>query len=306
MQISIWRKIRKILTYGIIGYFALLVVAVLGKYSRQETVGLPDFVSPIMGFCLISYWKILELFNCEQTIKQILSPRWLKGARTFVLWVFVFGSCIVLVVANQLLFSRILNSHDWSLLSTILSYVVTALLFSLSIYSLIVYIPSSQYLSSKQIDVERKKSVANAMTLLTPMLGFPWLIVVYLVLSIANIQVEQWIIYITFFSIYAIVFALFIDFPYSIGAKEHKKRKLDRFGKERNRILDRIREMSNGDSSLLEKIALECEIARIDREKKEAESESIHPYKVVIPFASLFFAIFVALLIDFIKSVLGL
>ena len=86
-----------------------------------------------------------------------------------------------------------------------------------------------------------------------------------------------------------------------------KKQEMDKLEKERNGMLEKLRKIDDDkQKSLLKKIVLESEITRIDREKQEIKSQSIHPYKVVIPFASFFLGIFGAIFIEFIKNVFQL
>lgn len=305
---SIWKKIREILLYGIGLYFVGFFSVIFSKYARQESFSLvEDAVNSIMFFLIVVYWRIIELENCEEKILQALSPRWRKAARTFRLWSYVVVVWFVSLLIRGLLLPQFLKI-DFSFFDTLLIYMLYPLFFSLCIFSLIVYVPSGQYLSSPQIEAEERKKVANALTVLTPALGFPWLIAVSLVLPLANIQVEPyWLIYIMFISIYVTLYVAFVDLPYSVNMRENKKQKMDKLEKERNVILEKLRKIDNNkQKSLLKKIVSESEIARIDREKQEIKSQSVHPYKVVIPLASFFLGIFGALFIEFIKNVFQL
>lgn len=154
----------------------------------------------------------------------------------------------------------------------------------------------------------KSKKVANALTLSTPALGLSWLFAVSIFLLLVNIQVKPyWITYIVFISIYVALFILFVDLPYSVTMREIKKQKSGKLEKERKELLEKVGKINNGNQkSLLTKIVIESEIARIDREKQEIKSESVHPYKFVIPFASFFLGILGAIFVDFIKNFLQL
>lgn len=305
-QKSIWRKISETLLYGILAYLILLCIAILTKYFKQETITVVDFANPIMGFFLLAYWKIIEFENCFETIDQTLSPRLRKGARAFRFWLYALAIWVVMVLIIGFLLSQFPNVY-FALAWLFLAYVLIFLLFSLSVFPLIASIPSGRFLSSIQVNTEKKMKVAHALTLLTPLLGLPWLIDVSLILQLTSIEVKpNWIIYIVFIFIYVTLYFLFVDLPYSVSMRETKKKELDRLANERNEILKKLGKTDDYEKSLLDKVVFELEIARIDREEKKAKSESIHPYKIIIPLASFFLGIFGALLIEFVKSIIGI
>ncbi len=306
---DIWSKIREILLLGTIVYVTLFFVNIGTKYVRQETFSvLEEAVSSTVIFIIVIYYKTIELENCQEEISQALPSRWRKTARTlFRSSLYVFLVWLAVVMIRGLLLPQFLKI-DFSFIDALLFYVLYSVPFLLCIFSLTVFIPCGRYLSLPQVEVEERKKVANALTLSTPALGLSWLFAVTVILLLANIQVEPfWIIYIVFISIYVALFLLFIDLPYSVTTREIKKQKSDRLKKERRELLEKLGKIHNGtQKSLLTKIVIESEVARIDREKQEIKSESVHPYKFVIPFASFFLGIFGALFIDFIKNLFQL
>ena len=305
---SIWSKILDIFIWGILMYFAGFFSVIFNNYVRQEAFSLlGDSVYSIMFFLIVAYWRIIVIENCEEKLRQALSPSWREAARTFRLLLYVILVWLVLVFVRGLLLPQFLKI-DFSFLDTLLGYLFYSFPFLLCIFSLIVYIPSGQYLSLQRLEVKERKKVADALTVVTPALGFPWLIAVSLVLLLAKIQVEPyWIIYVVFISIYVALYVIFVDLPYSVSVREIKKQKLDELEKARNELLEKLRKIGNDkQKSLLKKIVFESKIARLDREKQEVKSQSVHPYKVIIPFASFFLGIFGALFIEFIKNILQL
>jgi uncharacterized protein YacL len=301
-KLDIWRKIGEVFLYGIAGYFALFVTNIA---RAQGHLSLLDVVTPITGFFLLAYWRATRIEKCYEVIDRIILHRWRKAVRAFRFWVFVFAGCVISAMITGILFSISLNII-WGIIFVVSGLLVVSLLLSLSVFSLLVYIPSSQYLSSTQIEIEKKKKVADALTLLTPMLGFPLLISEFLALILMSIQIEPyWVTYVMFISTYVILYFLFVDLPYSVSMRERKRMELDRLANERNETLRKLGKTNDDEKSLLAKVVLELEVARIDREEKEIKSESVHPYKIIIPLASFFFGIFGALLLEFVKSLLG-
>lgn len=305
---SIWSKILDISIWGILIYFAGFFSVIFNRYVRQEAFSLPETaVYSIMFFLIVAYWRIIVIENCEKKLLQALSPRWREGARTFRLLLYVIVVWLVLLFIRVLLLPQFLKI-DFSLLDTLLGFLFYSFPFLLCIFSLIVYVPSGQYLSLKQLEAKERKKVADALTVVTPALGFPWLITVSLVLLLADVQVEPyWIIYVVFISIYVALYVIFVDLPYSVSLREIKTQKLDELEKTRNELLEKLGKIGNDkQKSLLRKIALESEIARIEREKQEIKSQSVHPYKVIIPLSSFFLGVFGVLFIEFIKDILNL
>jgi hypothetical protein len=175
-------------------------------------------------------------------------------------------------------------------------------LFFLSVYSLTVYIPSGRYLASTRIRIKKKKMIANSLTILTPVLGFPLILAIYLVLVFANIQVEIYWYYLIFILVYIVIYFISIDLPYSVSAKQKQKQDLGKLKKRRRAILRELDKTSNENKEFfLKKIALENEIARTDREKQMIKSQTVHPHRPIISLASFVWAIFAALIIQLIK-----
>jgi len=303
-SISFWSKIRKVLFYGIGFYVIGFLLVLANRYVRQETFSVSDAVFTFMYFFVLgAYLGLIEVEKCAEKIFLVLSRRWRKVAGTLRWWFYVLFAWLVLFLIRVLLLPQVLKI-DFSLFDVFLIYMVFILSFSSCIYSLTTYIPCGKYLASAQVKIEEKKKVADALTVLTPSLGFPWILAIYLVLSLARIQVEPyWIIYVLFISAYVACFNVFIDLPYSVSIKKEKEQELDRLEKKRTALLENLQKVGDDKTEdILKKIAFESEIARIDREKQEIESKSIHPYKLVIPLASFTLGIFGALFIDFIKK----
>lgn len=305
---NIWGKVLKFLLYGIILSVVGLLSQFLTKYLRHEPFPIHEgAIYFVVFFFLGAYMIMLISEKYENRLLKALSPRWRKVTATLRFWYYSFIAWFVLIVVRGAFLQQVLQI-DSSFLDMILVYLIYALLFSLSIYSLAAYIPSGQYLVSTQIKIEDKKKVADALTALTPILGFPLILATYLALSLVNIQVEPyWINYLLFIFIYFIVFFLFVDFPYSASIMDKKKKELENLEKERVTLLENLQKVGDDKTkTLLRKIAFESEIARIDRKKQEIKSQSVHPYKLIIPFASFLLGIFGVLFIDFIKNILQL
>ena len=307
-KISLWSEIREILVWGIFAYIIGFSSVVFSKYIRQVTFSLlGDAVYSIMFFIIVAYWRILIIKKCEEVLRQSLSARWREVLRTSRLVLYVILVWLGSIIMRAYLLPQFLKI-DFSFLDMIIILVFYSFPFLFCIYTLVVYIPNSQYLASLQLESKERKKVADALTLVTPALGFPWLVAASLSLALAHIQIEPyWIIYLVFISIYVTFYMIFVDLPYSISAREIRKQKVDELERARNELLCKLEKIDNSkQKSLVEKIALESEIARIDREKQETKSQSIHPYKIIIPFASFFIGIFGAVFIEFVEKVLQL
>jgi len=301
---NLWSKIRDIFAWGTLLYIFGFFSTVSSKYVRQETLSLlEDAVYSIMFFVIIAYWRIIVLEDCEKKLLPAFSPKWRKAARTFHLLSYVILGWFVLLVIRGLLLPQFLKI-DFSFFDTLLVYLLYSFPFLICIFSLIIYVPSGQYLSLPQLEAKERKKVADALTVVTPALGFPWLVAFLASLTLTNVQIEPyWIIYIVFISIYVALFVIFVDLPYSVSVREIRRQKLEELEIKRNGLLDKLEKVGNSkQKSLVEKIVLESEIARIDRAKQETKSQSIHPYKIVIPFASFFLGIFGAIFLEFIKK----
>lgn len=287
----------------LIAVFASIAVGIL-PISYYE--GMVFSIGPF--FFSIYFCAVLIFKKNRNRIYEVLSPRWRKVVTAFNSWFSLFGFLVFIC----LIVWSILNGtpNQGSLVGIAIPLIggfsVLALILPLPLYPLAIYIPTSKYLLSTQTKEEERKKVADSLTFLTPILGFPFLLTTYFVLFFANIQVEPyWINYIVLVSFYIVVFVLFIELPYSLGMLEKKKQELERLEKKRVTLLEDSQKVVDSETNaLLKKIAYEIEIARIDREKLEIKSRSVHRYKLIIPPASFFLGITSALFIEFIKSFL--
>lgn len=301
-KLSVWKKSAKIFFYGIIGSIVSELAVFSNRVITQEPFSFVEgVVYGIMAFILAGYFGWVNIEKHDERISAILPRSWRRMARTFRWYQFAFFGWVTWIVIRGLLLPRFID-FDFSFLDMLWVNFLYLLLFFLSVYSLTVYIPSGQYLASTRISIEKKKRIANSLTILTPALGFPLILATYLVLAFANIQVEVYWNYIIFIVIYLAIYFISIDLPYSVSAKQKQTRQLEMLERRRRAILKELPKTSKGDKEVfLEKIALENEIARIDREKQEIKSQSVHPHKLTISLASFVWAIFAALLIQLIK-----
>lgn len=305
---NLWNKTCKILLQGISFSVIGALSQILVKHFKHELLSTSEVaLYAIVFFSVGAYVMVIRSEEYDERILKGVSPSWRKVTATFSLWLYFSVAWVVGLIISAVVVQQV-SQIDPSIVSMIFVYVLYALLFLLSVYSIAIYIPSSQYLASADIEEKDKKKVADTLTVLTPILGFPWIIATYLVLFFANIPIDpDWLNFVVFVSIYAIVYLLFVDLPYSSSILEKKKQELESLEKERDVLLTKLQKLDSDTSeALLRKITFESEIARMDRKKQEIKSRKVHPYKFIIPFASFFLGIFGAIFIEIIKNLLQL
>jgi len=299
-----WKKTYTVILCG-------LISSITGPLllSTQQALSSIEGVGYFVGFFLLgSYVTLLLLEKYEDKIVSIMSSRWRKVTSTFRFW--LYGLIIWLLTA--VIGSNLLSPLEGTgmlqyYFIMFLGYSLYGLLFWLPIYSVASYVPCCRYLASPEVERENKKKIANALTGLTPLLGFPLIVALYLALLLLNISIEPWLSYTLFFSFYVTTFLVLIDLPYCTTAIESRKRELDTLKQEREALLQKLQSIdSDTTKGWLKKITLENEIARLDRKKQEIKSESIHPYKLVVPFMGFIFAIFGAIITELMKMFLQL
>lgn len=298
---SKWGKLLRILFYGIIvGLYGLLSL-----FLRNGNLPVSQFILNFtVLFFLGAYMALIISEKCIDRVYAILPSPLQRVAKTMRLWMYML-LCWILFIPVRISLS-LLGLEVGPLVDMIWVYALYVILIFPSVYSLVICVPSSQYLASSQAKEKAKKEVANALTILTPALGFPLIILIFLVLSIININVEPyWVNYLVILGIYIALFLFVIDLPYSISLEEKKKREIEKLQEERKQLLGKLKKLGTKKAEdLWNKIYLESRIERIDREKEGIKSKPNHPYKIIVSLLSLILVIFTALLIDIVKQLI--
>jgi len=299
---SKWGRIVRVLMYGtLFALYGLLNDSLRGR-TLLDTM-LDSFIFLLLGL----YLALIISERCILKIQSVLSSRWRKLVGTLSFWLWSIPIWFLYLPLRYYLAQT--PGINFSLADLIWLYTFFFLFLFTIVYSLGVYIPACQYLASLKITKEeRKREIARSLTILTPMLGFPWIFAIYSILAFANIPITSyWWNYVIVFAIYAVIFIFFVDMPCSISINEKKKQDINELKRKRTILLEKIAKIqSNKPKDIWEKIALEFEIARIDREKQETESQTTHPFRIIIPVASFFLGIIGGLLIELLKELMKL
>jgi uncharacterized membrane protein len=298
---SNWGKFVRILFYGFLGGgYGLLIILARPIRTTQEVI--TYFVA---FFSLTAYFAIVV---SQKSIAKILatSGRWQKVINTIRQASISFSVWCAIPLLTAFLQSY-LNSYVPIILQ-LWAYIFFVFLFLTLIYSLAIYIPSCQFVTSTKANVEKKKIIATALAVLTPMLGLPWFSVIYFSLLFAGISIPYYIVAIIILIVYLVVFGLFIDLPYVFTIKEKRKKEIGKLEKQKKSCYKNLKKITGAKATDVwgPKVVIELEIARYDREIKEIKSESVHPFKVTVPIAGLIFAAISPIVVDVIKNWLAL
>lgn len=290
--------------------FGLLFVAsnlfaVLINFLLRQDIDYYQYVvvNSIITFITGSYLIAILREKIQEKINRVIYPCCKKIISLLKCWFYFLIGWYFFLFLRTFLISQFPTLEP--LLNLIMVYWLYAQLFSLFIFSLAVFIPTSHYLSSGKNEIEERKTIANCVTFLTPILGFPWIYTAYFIWTFAEIPTNySWLIYLVIFAVYVGVFLAFVDFPYYAGTLDKKRVDLEGINNNRNRLLDDFQKLGNNSQDVLKKLLLESEIARLDREKQFIESRRLHPYKLIIPSLSLALTIIIALIIEWLKTFL--
>lgn len=276
---SKWGRVLRIFFWGLV--FGVLAFA-RQPFSISENA--PYF---FVYFVFGAYLALILFGEHLENIKGILPIPCLKVMRTTHFW-----TMALIVLGCTPIFASFLQSNievDVSRIYLLWTYMFYVILVMLPcVYSLTILIPSNQYLNSTKINKNQKKKVVDALTVLTPAIGSPWLLAIFSLQPYVNLPpYPAWIDYIIVCITYLLIFFVCIDLPYYISVGEEKTRRIGKLERRRKKLCRQLKEIDKDEArSGWGKIGIELEIARIDRERSEIKSETSHPYRIIIPTVS--------------------
>lgn len=221
---------------------------------------------------VMMYLLYVFLAGHAKKIDSIISKSFKKivSYRVFQIWYFVFfvwlliGSLIILYL-HYSAFGPI-----W-LFSIIGLFIVYPCIFSVS-----VYIPSFYYLRFSTDDGIKKKTIVDSLFVATIGLATPWILTLFFISAFFSIPF--WANYVIVFSSYLVIFFLAIYLPYYQSMEEVKKKIIVGLTTQRQSLVEKL-----VGKEITEKVAIELEIQRVDRDVEVAKSESSHPYLFLKP-----------------------
>jgi len=288
--------------FGLMTVTANIIAGLFSFLTGQDVDLINSLVfNSILYFFMITYVVLLLQERIQEKIMNVLSPLCKKIISKLHYWFFALIGWYIFLFVGLFIINQF---PEFASIFMLINYSLYAILGSLFVFSLAVFIPTAKYLASSEKNSEERKSIADSVTFLTPLLGFPWAFTAYSIWSFFEILPNPfWIIYALIFIVYLIIFFAFVHFPYYTGAFDKKKMDLETLEKSRNELLKKLQNVGNNkNQDLLKKLLMESEIGRIDREKQVVEARSLHPYKLIIPAVSLTVTIFVALLIELLRD----
>jgi hypothetical protein len=267
-------KISKRTKIGLILIFSCL----LGIYTAFISHGINRYLDFSIATTVYTYLLYIVLFGYLKRVEKVIHGNYKKIVSTKVFffwltsWFALFGLGAIFILTFHL--QAFVIYWIFSIFAIVFVYSCTV--------SLAVYIPLFQYLDSTKNEREKRKSVANDLVVLTVGLGAPWLL---LVLFVTFFISPTWINYlIGIIIVYIPTFFIAIDYPYYRAAEKEKEIKISQLKNDKKGLLKKLAQLSFGDRSEMgfsEKIAIELNIERIDREISEVKSETSHPYSAL-------------------------
>jgi hypothetical protein len=100
---------------------------------------------------------------------------------------------------------------------------------------------------------------------------------------IEGLAFPVWTNYVVALAVYFAIFFIAVDYPYYLGAEKEKKIKLSAEEKVRESLLQKLCIGELSETGLSERIAIELNISRIDRQIDNIKSEPSHPYSIIKP-----------------------
>jgi hypothetical protein len=168
------------------------------------------------------------------------------------------------------------------------------------ILSVGVYVPSYQYLRYSTDTKATKKTILDSLFAATIGLVTPWILILFLIFAYTS--VPFWFDYMVVLAVYLGVFFVAVYYPYYQSMEDLKRVKIGNLNAKREELV--------GDAEgkeILERIAIELKIERIDRDVESIKIESSHPYLILKPIAGfIVVSILAQLLVEFIKFELNL
>jgi len=280
-----WQQIAFIVIFG-------LVVGALSLLSKPTPLG-PGFTFVIMSGTMM-YLLYLVFGGVINQISAILPDKFKKivTLKGFLGWLvaiilLIFLGAFIAVKINDVLFTEF---WAYSVLGVLIIYPC--------IIYLSVYIPCFQYLRASKEDFTKKKSIVNTLLFLTISLASPW---IFILLLVSYTTLPIWANFLIVLSVYITLFFAAIDLPYYLSMEDVKKRKVKGLTLIRENLVEKLC-LTN---DLTERVAVELNIGRIDRDREEINSEPSHPYLFLKPVAGfVVVSILAELLVEILKVVL--
>lgn len=244
------------------------IIFALIQPANLNSLGiLPNFVISSFAVAYTFYFFLdkhgMRIYSIEsKTCRQIVNFRNFGFWGVLLFGLAFFGSLLFLQYPSELL------AIVWlfSLIFLIIIYPCIA--------SLAIYIQSFRYLRYSEDGKAQKKNIVDSMIIATIGLAIPWIMVLFF-LS-AFLSVPAWLEIVLAITSYVVLFFIAIDLPYYQSMEEIKKKKSDGLRALRERLVEKLCE-----DNLTERVAIELNIERIDRDIQTLASESSHPYSII-------------------------
>ena len=230
-------------------------------------------------------------------LNSVLPKNWKRivNTKTFFGWFITFYAWLILGSLAVLQIRSTIFTSIW-----VLSIIVIVIIYP-CIISLGVYIPVFQYLKKSKDETQKKKCIVKSLTFATISLATPWILLTLVILSFYPVPI--WSGYFVALGIYIALFFIAVDLPYYQSMEDVKKRKVKGLTLLRESLVQKLCDLN--DTS--ERVAVELNIERIDRDIEKINSESSHPYLFLKPIAGfVVVSILANLLVEIIKVTLHL
>lgn len=258
--------------------FTLIFSGVVGliAFALQLASNQGRLTNFVFFFSLSFFVVYVFIAGHVRTINSSLPNAFYKKIISFdfmLRWGLLFFSWLIIgsVVIGYLHFSLIIEPWFYFLIFLIVGYPCLG--------SLIIYIQSYKYLRNENNDVEKKITFVKALTIITIGIATPWLLALFFILVF--IPTPIWVEFILILTVYLAIFFLAIDLPYHQSMEAVKGRMVKDLEKTRQSLVDRL--SINCKSS--ERIALELNIQRVDRDIDTIRAKSSHPFSIIKPIA---------------------
>jgi hypothetical protein len=301
-NVSYWGKLVRVLFYGFLG-------GLLGLYSYLMREGISSpldlFINFFAYFGMFGYLAVIVSEKSIPKIRKVLSKRWkqLLGTIRYV----YFGFCFWVAFFFLIVLVQILQPAFVQIALLIWTYIFIIFLGLAVFYPVSIYVPVCQFVTSEKVEETRRKDAVNSLAILTPMLGAPWVVAFYVLSPYVGLENNPLWIAVAAGVVYLLIYIFFIDLPYALTVKEKRQEKIYLLQQKKLEYLKELAQLKGLTvTELLMKVNLELEMVRIERDKAELESESVHPFKLTVPIIGLVFTTFSPLIIELIKTPLGI
>jgi hypothetical protein len=262
--------------------FTLIVSLVIGVIALiiQPSANIGRIFNFLIYFIVSFFIVYIYIAGYAHTVDSILHSilpntlsKKLASSKTMFGWVcfmygwFIAGASIVAIFPSVML----LQIWAYSIALTMTVYPCLA--------SLAIYLESYKYLRLENNEVNKKKAFVKSLTIITIGLASPWLLVLFFIL--AFFPTSLWIEFILSLFVYMSVYFLAIELPYYQSMEAVKGRMVKGLEKLREDLVEKLCVKCDFN----ERIAVELNIQRVDRDIEVITAKSSHPYSIIKPIA---------------------